>query len=72
VLIAAAVFVVLYSIQAITWLFVYCTPYSGWWEFQWMNPFDPRCKSFTVFVDLVYWNVCEWIVTFSRSSGEPC
>ncbi|AEO68612.1 e0629435-eb59-45cf-9678-2ab46b64b916 [Thermothielavioides terrestris] len=56
-LFAVMVFVVLYSIQAITWLFVYCTPYSGWWEFQWMNPFDPRCKSFTVFVDLVYWNV---------------
>ncbi|KAK4242820.1 hypothetical protein C8A03DRAFT_29057 [Achaetomium macrosporum] len=50
-------FVVAYSIQAIAWLFVYCTPFSGWWEFQWMNPFDPRCKSFTVFVNLVYWNI---------------
>ncbi|KAK4247045.1 hypothetical protein C7999DRAFT_14847 [Corynascus novoguineensis] len=50
-------FVVAYSIQAISWLFVYCTPFSGWWEFQWMNPFDPRCKSFTLFVNLVYWNI---------------
>lgn len=52
-------FVIAYSIQAIAWLFVYCTPYSGWWEFQWMNPFDPRCHDFSVFVDLVYWNICE-------------
>ncbi|KAH6661951.1 hypothetical protein F5X68DRAFT_145206 [Plectosphaerella plurivora] len=50
-------FVVAYSIQAIVWLFVYCTPFSGWWEFQWMNPFDPRCHSFTLFVNLVYWNI---------------
>ncbi len=50
-------FVVAYSIQAIAWLFVYCTPFSGWWEFQWSNPFDPRCKSFVVFVDLTYWNI---------------
>ncbi|AEO56546.1 hypothetical protein MYCTH_2301628 [Thermothelomyces thermophilus ATCC 42464] len=56
-LFAVIAFVVLYSIQAIAWLFIYCTPYSGWWEFQWMNPFDPRCKSFTVFVNLVYWNI---------------
>lgn len=48
---------VLYSTQAITWLFVYCTPFSGWWEFQWMNPFDPRCHDFKLFVNLVYWNV---------------
>ncbi|TIC93577.1 hypothetical protein CH35J_009223 [Colletotrichum higginsianum] len=50
-------FVVAYSIQAIVWLFVYCTPYSGWWEFQWMNPFDPRCHDFNVFLNLTYWNV---------------
>jgi hypothetical protein len=55
-------FVVAYSIQAIAWLFVYCTPFSGWWEFQWMNPFDPRCKSFTTFVNLVYWNICEFLL----------
>jgi hypothetical protein len=48
---------VAYSIQAIAWLFVYCTPYSGWWEFQWMNPFDPRCHDFNLFVNLVYWNI---------------
>ncbi|KAK3905696.1 hypothetical protein C8A05DRAFT_12497 [Staphylotrichum tortipilum] len=56
-------FVVAYSIQAIAWLFVYCTPYSGWWEFQWMNPWDPRCKDFTVFVNLVYWNISCHIFT---------
>ncbi|KEZ39579.1 hypothetical protein SAPIO_CDS9485 [Scedosporium apiospermum] len=56
-------FVVAYSIQAITWLFVYCTPYSGWWEFQWMNPFDPRCHDFNVFVNLVYWNISCHIFT---------
>ncbi|KAK4154633.1 hypothetical protein C8A00DRAFT_32589 [Chaetomidium leptoderma] len=50
-------FVVLYSIQAIAWLFVYCTPFSGWWGFQWMNPFDPRCQDFNLFVNLVYWNI---------------
>ncbi|KAK3297344.1 uncharacterized protein B0H64DRAFT_122936 [Chaetomium fimeti] len=50
-------FVVAYSIQAIAWLFVYCTPFSGWWEFQWMNPFDPRCHDFNLFVNLVYWNI---------------
>ncbi|EQB58538.1 hypothetical protein CGLO_01208 [Colletotrichum gloeosporioides Cg-14] len=50
-------FVVAYSIQAIVWLFVYCTPYSGWWEFQWMNPFDPRCHDFNVFLNLTYWNI---------------
>ncbi len=55
----SAAFVVAYSIQAIAWLFVYCDPYSGWWLFQWMNPFDPRCKSFTVFVNLTYWNIGE-------------
>lgn len=56
-------FVIAYSIQAIAWLFVYCTPYSGWWEFQWMNPFDPRCHDFNVFVDLVYWNISCNIMT---------
>ncbi|KAK1638546.1 hypothetical protein BDP81DRAFT_305116, partial [Colletotrichum phormii] len=50
-------FVVAYSIQAIAWLFVYCTPYSGWWEFQWMNPFDPRCHDFNLFINLTYWNI---------------
>ncbi|KAF4835479.1 hypothetical protein CGCSCA4_v012630 [Colletotrichum siamense] len=50
-------FVVAYSIQAIVWLFVYCTPYSGWWEFQWMNPFDPRCHDFNIFLNLTYWNI---------------
>ncbi|OHE92274.1 hypothetical protein CORC01_12443 [Colletotrichum orchidophilum] len=50
-------FVVAYSVQAIVWLFVYCTPYSGWWEFQWMNPFDPRCHDFNLFINLTYWNV---------------
>jgi hypothetical protein len=50
---------VAYSIQAIVWLFVYCTPYSGWWEFQWINPFDPRCHDFNVFLGLTYWNICE-------------
>ncbi|KAK1975023.1 hypothetical protein LZ30DRAFT_536072, partial [Colletotrichum cereale] len=50
-------FVIAYSIQAIVWLFVYCTPYSGWWEFQWMNPFDPRCRDFNIFLDLTYWNI---------------
>lgn len=54
-----AAFVIAYSIQGITWLFVYCTPYSGWWEFQWMNPFDPRCHDFELFVDLTYWNIGE-------------
>ncbi len=54
-----AAFVVAYSIQAIVWLFVYCVPFSGWWLFQWANPLDPRCKSFTVFVNLMYWNVGE-------------
>ncbi|KAI9149952.1 hypothetical protein HJFPF1_09699 [Paramyrothecium foliicola] len=57
---AVIAFVIAYSIQAIAWLFVYCTPYSGWWEFQWMNPFDPRCHSFTTFVNLVYWNICQF------------
>ncbi|KAL8369498.1 hypothetical protein RB595_000020 [Gaeumannomyces hyphopodioides] len=56
-------FVVLYSIQAIAWLFVYCTPFSGWWEFQWMNPFDSRCHDFNLFVNLVYWNVSCHIFT---------
>ncbi|KAL2133536.1 hypothetical protein VTI74DRAFT_8758 [Chaetomium olivicolor] len=56
-LFAVIAFVVAYSIQAIAWLFVYCKPYSGWWEFQWMNPFDPRCHDFTVFVNLTYWNI---------------
>ncbi|KAL2205543.1 hypothetical protein CC79DRAFT_1371353 [Sarocladium strictum] len=50
-------FVVLYTIQAIAWLFVYCTPYSGWWEFQWMNPWDPRCHDFNLFLSLTYWNI---------------
>jgi len=54
---AVIAFVVLYSIQAIVWLFVYCTPFSGWWEFQWMNPFDPRCHDFNIFLDLTYWNI---------------
>jgi hypothetical protein len=56
---AISAFVVAYTIQADVWLFVYCTPYSGWWEFQWMNPFDPRCHDFNIFINLVYWNVCE-------------
>ena len=60
-------FVTAYSIQAIVWLFVYCTPYSGWWEFQWMNPFDPRCRDFTLFVNLVYWNICESPLSIGRS-----
>ncbi|KXH35419.1 hypothetical protein CSIM01_10178 [Colletotrichum simmondsii] len=51
-------FVIAYSIQAIAWLFVYCTPYSGWWEFQWMNPFDSRCHDFNLFINLTYWNIC--------------
>ncbi|OBT61571.1 hypothetical protein VE03_08942 [Pseudogymnoascus sp. 23342-1-I1] len=50
-------FVVAYSIQAIAWLFVYCKPYSGWWEFQWMNPYDLRCADFNIFLDLTYWNI---------------
>jgi hypothetical protein len=50
-------FVILYTIQAIAWLFVYCKPYSGWWEFQWMNPFDPRCHDFNLFLALTYWNI---------------
>ncbi|KFA75724.1 hypothetical protein S40288_04969 [Stachybotrys chartarum IBT 40288] len=50
-------FVIAYSIQAVAWLFVYCTPYSGWWEFQWMNPFDPRCHDFNLFLNLTYWNI---------------
>ncbi|KAF3798057.1 hypothetical protein GCG54_00003960 [Colletotrichum gloeosporioides] len=45
----------LYAVMV--WLFVYCTPYSGWWEFQWMNPFDPRCHDFNVFLNLTYWNI---------------
>ena len=57
-------FVIAYSIQAIAWLFVYCTPYSGWWEFQWMNPFDPRCHDFKIFINLTYWNICESPATF--------
>lgn len=61
-------FVVAYSIQAIAWLFVYCTPYSGWWEFQWMNPFDPRCHDFNLFINLVYWNVG---MLLSLQSGQP-
>lgn len=56
-------FVAAYSIQAIAWLFVYCKPYSGWWEFQWMNPFDPRCADFNVFLSLTYWNICEFPLT---------
>ncbi|KZL65600.1 integral membrane protein [Colletotrichum incanum] len=56
-------FVVAYSIQAIIWLFVYRTPYSGWWEFQWMNPFDPRCYNFTIFFNLTYWNIACNILT---------
>jgi hypothetical protein len=64
---AIAGFVVAYSIQAIVWLFVYCTPFSGWWEFQWMNPFDPRCADFNLFVNLVYWNICE----FTPSTVSP-
>jgi hypothetical protein len=63
---AVAAFVVAYSIQAIVWLFVYCDPYSGWWEFQWLNPFDPRCKDFTVFVDLTYWNIGEFLLPPKR------
>ncbi|KAK1994041.1 hypothetical protein LX36DRAFT_224326 [Colletotrichum falcatum] len=50
-------FVVAYSIQSIVWQFVYCTPLSGWWEFQWMNPFDSRCRDFNLFLDLAYWNI---------------
>lgn len=50
-------FVVLYTIQAVAWLFVYCNPYSGWWEFQWLNPFDPRCYDFNLFLNLTYWNI---------------
>lgn len=54
---AVIVFVVLYTIQGVAWLFVYCDPYSGWWEFQWMNPFDPRCHDFKLFLSLTYWNI---------------
>ncbi|KAK7971542.1 hypothetical protein PG989_016558 [Apiospora arundinis] len=54
---AIIVFVVLYTIQATVVLFTYCKPYSGWWEFQWMNPFDPRCFDFNLFLDLTYWNI---------------
>lgn len=62
-----------YSIQAIVWLFVYCTPFSGWWEFQWMNPFDPRCHDFTLFVNLVYWNIggCCASPAFDGSANRP-
>lgn len=49
----------LYTIQAIVWLFTYCKPFTLWWEAQWANPFDPRCVDFTVFLNLVYWNVCK-------------
>lgn len=55
---AIIVFVVLYTIQATVVLFTYCKPYSGWWEFQWMNPFDPRCFDFNLFLNLTYWNIC--------------
>ncbi|KAK7946907.1 uncharacterized protein PG986_011228 [Apiospora aurea] len=51
------VFVILYTIQATVVLFSYCKPYSGWWEFQWMNPFDPRCFDFNLFLNLTYWNI---------------
>ncbi|WDK19206.1 hypothetical protein CGRA01v4_10493 [Colletotrichum graminicola] len=51
------VFVTVYSIQEIVWLFIYCTPFSGWWEFQWMSPFDPRCRDLHIFLDLGYWNI---------------
>ncbi|KAK8071365.1 Integral membrane protein [Apiospora hydei] len=54
---AIIVFVVLYTIQATVVLFSYCKPYSGWWEFQWMNPFDPRCFDFNLFLNLTYWNI---------------
>ncbi|KAK8067545.1 Integral membrane protein [Apiospora saccharicola] len=54
---AIIVFVVLYTIQATVVLFTYCKPYSGWWEFQWMNPFDPRCFDFNLFLNLTYWNI---------------
>ncbi|KAK8099628.1 uncharacterized protein PG998_012869 [Apiospora kogelbergensis] len=54
---AIIVFVVLYTIQATVVLFTYCKPYSGWWEFQWMNPFDPRCFDFNMFLNLTYWNI---------------
>ncbi|KAK7917848.1 hypothetical protein PG985_011456 [Apiospora marii] len=54
---AVIVFVVLYTIQATVVLFTYCKPYSGWWEFQWMNPFDPRCFDFNLFLNLTYWNI---------------
>ncbi|KAH8170189.1 integral membrane protein [Sarocladium implicatum] len=60
---AIIVFVVCYTIQAIAWLFVYCDPYSGWWEFQWANPFDPRCHDFNLFLSLTYWNIACNIVT---------
>lgn len=23
-----------------------------------MNPFDPRCADFNIFLDLTYWNIC--------------
>ncbi|KAK8073288.1 Integral membrane protein [Apiospora phragmitis] len=55
---AIIVFVILYTIQATVVLFTYCKPYSGWWEFQWMNPFDPRCFDFNLFLNLTYWNIC--------------
>ena len=63
---AIAVFVVLYTIQACIWLFVYCTPFSGWWEFQWKNPMDPRCHPFGIFLGLTYWNICEYSREISR------
>ncbi|KAK0391542.1 hypothetical protein NLU13_1042 [Sarocladium strictum] len=56
-LLSVIVFVILYTIQALVWLFVYCKPYSGWWEFQWMNPFDERCHDFNVFLSMTYWNI---------------
>ncbi|KAH9903519.1 hypothetical protein F4778DRAFT_780906 [Xylariomycetidae sp. FL2044] len=54
---AVIAFVIAYTFQAVIWLFVYCKPFSGWWEFQWMNPFDPRCAPFTTFLNLTYFNI---------------
>ncbi|KAL2255685.1 hypothetical protein VTK26DRAFT_2895 [Humicola hyalothermophila] len=54
---AVIVFVTLYTLEALIWMFVYCKPYSGWYEFQWANPFDPRCADFNIFLNLTYFNI---------------
>ncbi|KAK2040147.1 hypothetical protein LZ31DRAFT_604765 [Colletotrichum somersetense] len=64
-------FVIAYSIQAIVWLFLYCTPFSGWWQFQWMNPFDHRCRDFNSFPDLTYWNISCSIFTDACLGALP-